>query len=398
MTHQEDFTLPIEYLEQIGKQGMAYLPELIRILVNAAMQTERQKHLGASPYERTPERQGYANGYKPKTVQTRVGNITFDIPQVRDGDFYPGALEKGLRSERALTIALAEMYVQGVSTRKVKAITEQLCGASVSSSQVSRAAKQLDEVLEAWRDRPLGEYAYLYLDARYEKVRMDGQVRDAAVLIAAGVNWEGQREILGVSVALSEQEVHWRTFLQSLVQRGLQGVRLIISDAHSGLRAARQAVFGGIPWQRCQFHLQQNAQAYVPRRSMQKEVADDIRTVFNAPNQVTAEAWLAKTVKKYAHSASRLADWMETNLPEGLTVFSFPRNHQRRIRTANLLERLSQEIKRRTRIVRIFPNDAACLRLISAYLMEKSEAWLVGRMYLDFEGSEEILLSSPLSS
>jgi putative transposase len=208
MTHQEDFTLPTEYVEQIGEQGMSYLPELIRILVNAAMQAERQKHIGAGPYERTPDRQGYANGYKPKTVQTRVGNITFDVPQVREGDFYPGALEKGLRSERALTMTLAEMYVQGVSTRKVKAITEQLCGVSISSSQVSRAASQLDDVLEAWRNRPLGEYAYLYLDARYEKVRLDGQVRDAAVLIAAGVNWEGQREILGVSIALSEQEVH----------------------------------------------------------------------------------------------------------------------------------------------------------------------------------------------
>jgi transposase-like protein len=225
MTYQEDFTLPIEYLEQIGEQGLAYLPELIRILMNAAMQAERQKHLGAGPYERTPDRQGYANGYKPKTVQTRMGDIAFDIPQVREGDFYPGALEKGLRSERALTMALAEMYVQGVSTRKVKAITEKLCGAAVSSSQVSRAASQLDEVLEAWRNRPLGEYVYLYLDARYEKVRLDGQVRNAALLIAAGVNWDGQREILGVSIALSEQEVHWRTFLQSLVQRGLQGVR-----------------------------------------------------------------------------------------------------------------------------------------------------------------------------
>jgi len=313
---------------------------------------------------------------------------------VRDGGFYPGALEKGLRSERALTMALAEMYVQGVSTRKVKAITEQLCGIEISSSQVSRAAAQLDEVLEAWRNRPLGEYIYLYLDARYEKVRQDGQVRDIAVLTAAGVNPAGYRDILGVSVAMGEQEVHWRTFLQSLVQRGLQGVRLIISDAHTGLRAARLAVFGGIPWQRCQFHLQQNAQAYVPRKSMLSEVADDIRTIFNAPDRTTAEAWLARTVKKYETSASRLADWMEANIPEGLTVFNFPRSHQRRIRTANLLERLSREIKRRTRVVGIFPSEAACIRLISAFLMEKSEAWLIGRIYLSFEGSEERVPSS----
>jgi len=395
MTYQQDFTLPIEYLEQLSKQGTDYLPELIRILVNAAMQIERQKHLGAGPYERTSDRQGYANGYKPKTVKTRNGNITFDIPQVREGDFYPGALEKGLRSERALTMSFAEMYVQGVSTRSVAAITEKLCGTSISSSQVSRAAAKLDEVLEAWRNRPLGEYVYLYLDARYEKVRVDNQMRDAAVLIAAGVNWEGLREILGVSVALNEQEVHWRDFLQSLIQRGLQGVRLIISDAHSGLRAARQAVFGGVPWQRCQFHLQQNAQAYVPRKSMLGEVHDDIRTIFDAPDRATAEAWLAKTVQKYAENASKLANWMETNIPEGLAFFNFPRDHQRRIRTANLLERLNQEIKRRTRVVRVFPNEASCERLVSAILMEKSEAWLLGRRYLSFEGAEERITSSP---
>ena len=394
MTYQDNFTLPIEYLEQLNKEGTEYIPELIRILVNTAMQIERQKHLGAGPYERTPDRQGYANGYKPKTLKTRIGNITFDIPQVREGDFYPGALEKGLRSERALTMTFAEMYVQGVSTRKVKAITEQLCGTAISSSQVSRAASQLDEVLEAWRNRPLGEYVYLYVDARYEKVRMDGQMRDAAVLIAAGVNWEGRREILGVSVALNEQEIHWRDFMQSLVQRGLQGVRLIISDAHTGLRAARQSVFGGVPWQRCQFHLQCNARAYVPRKSMLIEVHDDIRTIFNAPDRSTAEAWLARTVQKYTERASKLANWMETNIPEGLAVFSFPRDHQRRIRTANLLERLNQEIKRRTRVVGIFPNETACQRLISAILMEKSEAWLIGRQYLSCEGAEERMTSS----
>jgi transposase-like protein len=397
MTYQEDFTLPIEYMKQISEQGTEFLPELIRILVNAAMKIERQKHLGAGWHERTPERQGHANGYKSKTVQTRVGGITFDIPQVREGGFYPGALEKGLRSERALTMALAEMYVQGVSTRKVKAITKQLCGIEISSSHVSRATAQLDEILEAWRNRSIGEYVYLYLDARYEKVRLDGQVRDAAVLIAAGVNWEGQREILGVSIALNEREVHWRTFLQSLVQRGLQGVRLIISDAHTGLRAARQAVFGGIPWQRCQFHLQRNAQAYVPRKSMLSEVHDDIRTIFNAPDRTTAETWLARTVQKYAENASKLADWMENNIPEGLAVFSFPRSHQRRIRTANLLERLNREVKRRTRVVGIFPNEDACLRLISAFLMEKSEDWLIGHRYLSFEGTEERMSSSSLS-
>ncbi len=388
MTYTDDFTLPTELLEQISEQGLEYLPELIRILVNTAMQAERQKHLGAELYERSPGRRGYANGYKAKTVKTRVGEITFDVPQVRDGSFYPDALEKGLRSERALTMTLAEMYVQGVSTRKVAAITEQLCGTAVTSTAVSRATAQLDEVLSAWRERPLGTFPFVYLDARYEKVRQDGQVRDAAVLLAAGVDLEGNRQILGVSVALSEAESHWRSFLQSLVARGLSGVQLVISDDHAGLKAARQAVLGGVPWQRCQFHLQQNAQAYVPRRSMLKEVAQDLRGVFNAPDRASAEEYLKKLVRKYEASASKLAGWMEHNIPEGFSVFLFPPEHHRRIRTTNMLERLSQEIRRRTQVVRIFPNEAACLRLTSAILMEVDEEWQTGRRYLSFEGSE----------
>lgn len=385
MTYQDHFTLPIELLEQVAEQGLDFLPELIRIVINTAMQMERQRHLGVGPYERSTNRQGHANGFKPKTVSTRIAPITFEIPQVREGGFYPQTLEKGLRSERALMLALAEMYVQGVSTRKVAAITERLCGSQISSTQVSRAAALLDEVLEAWRNRPLGTVVYLYLDARYEKVRVDGQIRDAAVLIASGVNLEGKRLILGVSVSLSEQELHWRDFLQSLVERGLNGVKLIISDAHAGLLAARKAVFSGIPWQRCQFHLQQNASQYVPRQSMKREVAADIRAIFNAADRDQAEAQLRKTVEKYAHSASKLADWLEGNIPEGLTVFSFREDHWRRIRTVNSLERVCLEIRRRTRVAGIFPNEASCLRLVSALLMEISETWETGRIYLSFE-------------
>jgi putative transposase len=209
-------------------------------------------------------------------------------------------------------------------------------------------------------------------------------VRDTAVLVAVGVTATGQRMILGVSVSLSEQEVHWRTFLQSLVERGLAGVELIISDAHAGLQAARRAVFGGIPWQRCQFHLQQNAQAYVPRQEVKAEVAADIRAIFNAPNRTEAEALLKKTIAKYAQAVPRLATWLEQNIPEGLTVFAFPEAHRRLIRTSNGLERLNREIRHRTRVVSIFPNEAACLRLISAILMEMSDEWETSRSYLTF--------------
>lgn len=386
MTYQNDFTLPAEIMEQIAEGGMAYLPELIQTLVNTAMQIERQKYLGAARYEHNPERSGHANGYKPKTVKTRLGALNFEVPQVREGGFYPQALEKGLRSERALTLTLAEMYVQGVSTRKVAAVVEQLCGCEVSSSQVSRAAALLDEKLEAWRNSEVGEIVYLLLDARYEKVRQDGRIRDVAVLIAAGIDREGRRKVLGVSISLSEQEVHWRVFLESLVKRGLRGVELIISDDHSGLKAARQAVFGGIPWQRCQFHLQQNAQAYVPRKEMQKEVAEDIRSIFNAPSRARAEEYLKATVQKYEKTASKLAGWLEKNIPEGLTVFTFPTAHQRRIRTTNGLERLNREIRRRTRVVSIFPNEKSALRLISAILLEISDEWEGGKLYLSFEG------------
>jgi putative transposase len=387
MTYHKDFTLPAEWMEQVAEQGLDILPELIRIVVNAAMQAERSEYLRAEHYQHTPDRIGHANGYKPKTVRTRLGEITFAVPQVREGGFYPQALEKGLRSERALTLALAEMYVKGVSTRKVKAITEELCGVSISSSAVSQAASQLDSELAKWRERPLGEYVFLYVDAYYEQVREDGQVRDLAILVAVGVNPQGKREVLGVSVSLSEHEVHWRTFLESLVRRGLSGVQLVISDDHAGLRAARMAVFGGIPWQRCQFHLQQNAQAYVPRKDMLAEVAADIRTIFDAPDRATADAYLAKAVEKYAKTASRLSEWLAANIPEGLTVFAFPTGFRKQLRTTNGLERLHREVRRRTRVVSIFPNSDSCLRLVSALLAEISEEWLTGRTYINFEGA-----------
>jgi transposase-like protein len=385
MTEHSHYTLPAEWLDHIQAQGLEALPDLLTILLNAAMRAEREHHLRARPYEHAPARTGHANGFKPKTVQTRLGALTFAVPQVREGGFYPQALEKGLRSERALTLALAEMYVQGVSTRKVAAIVEKLCGTQVSSTQVSRAAAQLDATLEAWRTRPLGECPYLILDARYEQVRTDGQVRDAAVLIAIGIDRAGKRAVLGVSVSLSEAEAHWRSFLRSLVARGLSGVRLITSDAHEGLAAARRAVFGGVPWQRCQFHLQQNAQAYVPKVDQRAEVAADIRAIFNAPDKAEAVALLERAVRKYEKLAPKLARWLEENIPEGLTAFGLPASQRRLLRTTNGLERLNQELKRRTRVVGIFPNEASCLRLVSALLMETSEEWQSGRAYLTFD-------------
>ncbi len=257
----------------VGKGTLTGTKQAYRVFLKLAIKspsefigfTDRLTFHPPSPVRKTEETSGHANGYKPKTVASGLGSITFQIPQVRgDTKFYPSALEKGLRSQQALKLALAEMYVQGVSTRKVSAIVEQFCGVSVSSTQVSQCAARLDVHLKAWRERRLGVFAYLALDARYEKVRQDGQLLDCAVLIALGVGPDGKRQILGVSAVLSEAEVHWRAFLQSLQARGLCGVEFIVSDDHAGLRAARAAVFPSVPWQRCQFHLQQNAQAYVP--------------------------------------------------------------------------------------------------------------------------------------
>jgi len=377
MTHQDNYTFTKEFAEK----GLDAIPEMLRILINQVMQAERSNYLQAGEYERTEDRKGHANGYKPKTMRTRMGEITFAVPQVREGGFYPSALEKGLRSERALVATLAEMYVQGVSTRKVKAITEELCGIEISAMQVSRATAQLDEVLQEWRERPLGEITYLFVDARYEKVRQAGQVRDAAVLVATGITPQGERQVLGVSVSLSEQEVHWKAFLKGLKDRGLNGVKLVVSDDHTGLGAARRAVFGSVPWQRCQFHLQQNAGAYVPKRHMRFEVAADIRSMFNAPDRKTAEEYLQAAIQKYAVTAQKLSAWMEENLSEGFTVFDFPLDHLRTIRTTNSLERINKEIRRRTRVVGVFPNETSCLRLVSAILMEISEEWQIGKRY-----------------
>lgn len=363
-------------LETLTEGGLDRLGDAIQLLINAAMKAEREKYLGAAPYERSDKRRGYANGFKPKKVKTRIGELSLQVPQTRDSQFYPNALEKGIRSERALRTVVAEMYIQGVSTRKVEHILAEMGGFSMTSSTVSKAVAELDELFEAWRNRPLGSYPYIYLDARYENVREGGSVIDNAVLVAVGISEKGDREVLGVSVSLSEAEVHWRGFLRSLQERGLHGVQLVVSDDHAGLKAALKGTLPSVKWQRCQYHLQQNAQSYVPRQELKVGVADDIRAVFDAIDREEADRLLKRAIEKYSKPAPRLAEWMTENISEGLTVFDFPIPHRQRIRTTNTLERLNREIKRRTRVVSIFPNPASCLRLVTALAIEISEHWL----------------------
>ena len=376
-----------EILQTLNLKEFEGLCPTLERLLNELMLVERSQALQAAPYERSEQREGYANGFKDKTVQTRLGKMHLQVPQTRNKPFYPSCLEKGQRSDKALALAVAEMYVNGVSTRRVKKITQELCGLEISSTQVSRISKVLDEELEKFRKRPLGAVLYLYLDARYEKIRYNGSVRDMAVLTAIGVNEEGKREVLAISCSLSEAEVHWREFLEELLLRGLKGIELIISDDHAGLRKARKAVLPGIQWQRCLFHLAQNAMQHAPNLSMKKEIAQSIRDIYQAPSLIEAKQRLTKSVTHYEKTASKFSEWLEENLEEGLAFYQFPEDHWKKIRTNNLSERLNQEFKRRTKVARLFPSIESCERLITAVAMETHEDWMSGNQYLSMEGS-----------
>jgi putative transposase len=365
-------------MEQLIENGTEDMAAVFAGLFNLAMRIERERFLGADHYERSPERRGYGNGTKPKKIDTPAGTVKLEVPKTagHEAPFYPQALERGRRSCRAVMLAVAEMYIKGVSTRDAEAVMREFGLESLSSSQVSRAAALLDAELEAWRNRPLGEIHYLILDARYEKVREGGVVRDAAVLSAIGIGPDQRRRVLGVSCALSEAEVHWRAFLESLVARGLRGVRYIVSDDHPGLGAARKAVLGGATWQRCQFHLAQNAIHHAPNLAIKKAIGKALRQVWNARDGKAAEAELHQLVAAYREPAPKLAAWLETAIPEGLAVFALPERHHKRMRTSNPMERaIQQEIKRRTVKVRVFPNEASLERLVTAILVEIDEKW-----------------------
>ncbi len=359
---------------------------VMQLLLNAAMLLERSTHLNAKPYERGAERNGSANGFKPRSYQSSIGKLDLAYPQVRDSNspFRTSLFEKGSRSERALKVAIATMYIQGVSTRKVTKVMEKLCGFEVSSGQVSALSSQLDDEFTKWRQRDLPDIKHMLCDASYYKVRHDGVVRDCAILIAIGVKAEdGKRIILGVSCKLSEAEVHWRDFFVSLKERGLGIPDSITSDAHEGLRAALRSTFNSSPWQRCQFHLQQNAQSHVPKVEMKQDVASDIRRVFNSQDLAHAEMELKKLVEKYQKSAPELAAWMESSIPEGLTIFSLPSKVRTRLRTSNMCETLNGIIKKRTRVVGVFPNADSLLRLVTGVIIEISDEWEIGKTYLN---------------
>lgn len=393
MDERQDTTIEA-ILEHLIEHGPDDIATVFARAFEMAMQVERERFLGAGLYERSAGRRGYANGYKPKRIDTPAGTVTVQVPKTADHDdqpFYPQSLERGRRSVRAVMLAVAEMYVKGVSTRDAEAVMREFGIESLSSTQVSRAAKLLDDELAAWRNRPLGEIKYLILDARYEKMRHGGIVRDAAVLSAIGIGPDERRRILGVSIALSEAEVHWRAFLESLQARGMRGVEYVVSDDHAGLRAARRAVLGGANWQRCQFHLAQNAVHHAPNLAIRKSIGAKLREIWDAASLVKAETALAELVADYREAAPKLADWLEENVPEGLTAFTLPKHHRRRMRTSNTIERsVQQELKRRTVKVRVFPNEASLERLVSAVLVEIDDKWAANtKAYIKWECQDE---------
>ena len=378
-------TLIDEIVQLLIQDKAEAFPKILARIWNQAMLVERQTHLGVDRYERNDERNGQANGFKPRAYQTLAGKLDLLVPQVRGSStpFYPKTLDRGSRSERAITLAAAEMYVQGVSTRRVETVFRHLGIEHFSAEQVSTATKALDEELGKWRRRKLGCFKVLFVDATYQKVRVDGAAIDLATFIVTGIGEDGHRSILSVDSAFDEAEVHWRNVFRDLVERGIHGVKLIVSDAHTGLAAARKAVFSGVKWQRCQLHLQQNAQAQISKAGLKEQVASDIRAIFNAPSYEESKRLLDMFVARYAKEQPKLAAWAEENIPEGLTVFSLPEAMRKKLRTNNLEERLNRSIKARTRLISVFPNQASQLRLVSAICMEISDEWEAGMIYLN---------------
>lgn len=379
-----------EWMQAVLEGDEDLLAQIVRAGLQAVMEAERDEHVGAGRFERTGVRKTHRNGYKPRTLKTRVGTLELEVPQTRDGQFFPSVLERYQRSEAALVATLAECYVQGVSTRKVAGICRELFGDGVSHETVSRCASRLDEELEPWRTRPLERsYAYVFVDARYEKVRVDHRVVDMAVLVALGVNEEGRREVLAVEVAHGETEASWSAFFGGLVERGLRGVKLVVSDAHGGLAAARKEHFPGIPWQRCQRHFIVNAQERAPK-ALEERIYQGLRKLWDeSRDYAEARQALRALAEEVEARDPALAEWLEVEGEETLSCFHFPREHHKRIRTTNALERVNQEIKRRTKVVRIFPNPAACARLAAAVLKEHHEDWITGRRYLRMEAFEK---------
>jgi len=373
-------------------QDVDFLREGVRVFSQALMELEVTQHVGAERHARTPERTGQRNGYRDRRWDTRVGTIALQVPRVREGSYFPTLLEPRRRAERALVAVVQEAYVHGVSTRRVEELVHALGIVGLSKSEVSRLCATLDAEVERFRTRPLtGRYPYVWLDATYLKVRRDGRVVSMAVVIAIGVNGEGQREVLGLDVGPSEEEAFWQQFLRGLVERGLTGVQLVTSDAHAGLKRAVMTILHGASWQRCRVHFVRNALALVPKGGQQL-VAATIRTVFAQPDAVSAREQWRRVADGFRDRFARLAELMDDAEVDVLAYLAFPSAHWRQIWSNNPLERLNKEVKRRTNVVGIFPNDAAVIRLVGMILAEQHDEWQVSRCYFSAESLASVTL------
>ncbi len=368
-----------------GEDGMRRMVERV---VQQVLEAEMTAFVGADSYEWTGERRGYRNGYKPRTLKTRVGELELMVPKDRDGQFQTELYECYQRSEKALVLAITQMYVEGVSTRKVRDITEALCGLEISKSQVSTLAVKLDDEIRQWRERSIEKtYPYLMIDARYEKVRRGGEVLSQGVLIVVGVSTEGLREVLGVWVADSESEASWSEVFSDLSRRGLRGVRYLVSDDHQGMRRAIDRHFQGVLWQRCQVHFVRNILNHTAARD-KAMVLGTLRTITEAPTLLAARKALSEAIEALGRRAPKLAALLDSCAEEIRSVYQLPERHRKRMRSTNMLERVNQEIKRRTRVIRIFPNEQACVRLVSTLMIELNQEWME-RIYLSMEENPE---------
>jgi putative transposase len=378
-------------LQAMLSENEDLLRPIVQMAVQEFLEAEMKEAVGAAKGERSTERLGYRSGYYPRKLITRVGTLELRVPQDRQGRFSTEIFSRYQRSEKALVAALVEMYVQGVSTRKVKAISEELCGHEFSASTISELNTKLDGELERFARQTLeAEYPYLILDARYEKVREEGVIRSRAVLVAIGIDWEGRRRILGVELANRESATSWREFLLGLKARGLRGVRLAISDDHQGLKRAIAEVIPETAWQRCYVHFLRNALDHLPRKA-DDDCLTELRWLYDRRDAAEARLHLRAWLERWSAKYQKLCAWVEESIEETWTFYRSPREHHKHLKSTNLLERLNQELKRRTHVVRIFPNEASCLRLIRALACEQHEEWLDGPLYLDMQPLREQL-------
>ena len=378
-----------EIVNELFSKSPDGLRELVRAVMQEMLEAEMTDALGAEKGERSAARLGYRSGYYSRTLITRVGKLELRVPQDRDGRFSTELFERYQRSEQALVATLAEMYVQGVSTRKVKAITEELCGHSFSASAISAINKRLDESLEAFAGRPLEEpFPYLILDARYEKVREGGVVMSQAVLIAIGIDWDGRRQILAVEMANRESRSSWKDFLIGLRKRGLNGVELVVADDHAGLRMAIREVLPEAAFQRCYVHFLRNALDHLPRKA-DDDCLQELRWLYDRRSVEEARHDLAAWIAKWGARYPKLVAWVEETIEETFTFYRLPRQHHKHLKSTNMLERLNEEIRRRTYVVQIFPNADACRRLVRALAVETHENWLEAHRYLNMNDLKE---------